>query len=396
MPILSLLVLAASGYGASIQAPIEVPFRRGDNAIIVDAKVNGRPLSLMFDTGFSGSVDADENINLGKPTGSMSLRDFVRVTEAPTVKITALQLGSKTIDPTGMEAVLTPASNYTSAYNVHCDGLMGFETIKHNVTEINYQNNKFIFYPDSMDISKRVPDNKKTFLVKMLPTGHGAIELEAVTPTGKSMVLALDTGNAFFATTHRDVMDRVGLWDGREPKFGSLAGVASGAVNSFSVKMPQLTIFGVPVPSSVWDVIDLPSSAADADGTVGYGFLKNFNITIDYERRRVWLENFTGTSGNDPDGEIGISAGYSPSHKAVIIARISPDSPAEKAGIKEEDELLSVDGVDLARPTIRQMRHMLEGPVGSKVKLAISHNGSLKRYEIERKPLVNLATGAAP
>lgn len=375
------------------QAPVEVPFHRTEYSIIVDAFVNGRPVSLMFDTGFSGAVDADNTLDLGKPTGSAALRDFVRVTDAPTVKITALKLGSKSIDPEGMDAVLTPPGDYSFAYNRHCDGLMGFQVIKRNVTEINFETNKFIFYPDSYDISKRTPDNKKTFLLKMLPTGNAAIELEAVTPAGKSMVLALDTGNAFYATTHRDVMERIGLWDGREAKYGSLAGVASGAVESWSVKMPPLTIFGVPVSSSVWDVIDLPSSSADSDGTVGFGFLKNFNITIDYERRRVWLENFTGTAANEPEGELGISAGYSPSRRAILIVRVSPDSPAEKAGVKEGDEILAVDGVDLVHQTLRQMRLILKGPIGSKVKLAISHNGVLKRFEVDRQPLVNLANG---
>jgi len=391
----TLLPLLAIVLGQTASAPVEVPFRLSETSIIVDAKVNGRSLSLMFDTGFSGAVDADNTINLGKPTGTMGLRDFVRVTEAPTVKITSLMLGGKSIDPEGMEAVMTPPGDYTLAYNTHCDGLMGFEVIKKNITEINFQNGKFIFYPPSVDISKRVPDNKKTFLLKMLPTGNAAIELQVVTPSGKSMILALDTGNSFYATTHRDVMERVGLWDGRDAKFGSIAGVASGSVDSWNVKMPPLTIFGVPVPSSVWDVIDLPSSSADSDGTVGFGFLKNFNIIIDYERRRVWMENFTGVTANEPDGEVGIAAGYSLSQKAVVIARVSPDGPAEKAGLKDGDLIYSVDGVDLIRPSLKQMRALFKGSIGSKVKLTISHNGVLKRVEVERQPLVNLAAGAS-
>lgn len=392
MPILSTLLIAA----AAVQAPIEVPFHRAETAIIVDATVNGRAVTLMFDTGFGGSVDVDNTINLGKPTGKMILRDFVREVEAPTVKITSLKMGNQNIDPDGMEAVLSPPADYSFAFNTHCDGLMGFDVIKHNITEINFEKNKFVFYPKSFDITKRTPDNKKTFLVKMLPTGHNSVTLPVTTPSGKSLILALDTGNSFYATTHKDALERVGLWEsGRDHKFTSLAGVASGAVESFDIKMPALNIYGVPVASSIWDVIDLPSSSADGDGTVGFGFLKNFNIIIDYERRRVWLENFTGKTENEPEGETGISATYSQSRKAVVVARVAPESPADKIGIKEGDELLSVDGVDLGRQTFRQMREMLSGDVGSKVKLAISRNGSLKRYEVERQPLVNLAVGAA-
>lgn len=393
---ISALILASMirGHQAASSAPVEVPFYRAETAIIVDANVNGRTVRLMFDTGFGGAVDCDNSINLGKPTGKMTLRDFVRETQADTVKITSLKLGAQSINPGDMVAVMTPPAGYSEEFNTHCDGLMGFDVIKHNVTEINFEKNKFIFYPNTVDISKRVPDNKRTFLLKMLPTGQNSVQLPVVTPSGKTMVLALDTGNSFYATTHKDVLERVGLWNASEYKYGSLAGVASGTVESFDIKMPALTIFGVPVPTSVWDVIDLPSSSAEADGTVGFGFLKNFNIVIDYDRRRVWMENFTGKAANDPEGDTGISAVYSPSRKGVVIARIAPDSPAQKAGLKELDEVLSVDGVDMQRQSFRQMREILRGDVGTKVKLAISRNGQLKRYEIERQPLVNLAVGA--
>lgn len=397
MPILSsLLVVALAGTAPKIgaQVPAEVPFHRADTAIIVDATVNGRSVTLMFDTGFGGAVNVDNTINLGKPTGSITLRDFVRETKAPTVKITSLKLGGQTVNSDEMDAVMTPPADYSFAFNTHCDGLMGFDVIKHNITEINFQNNKFVFYPKSFDITTKVPDNKKTFLVKMLPAGHNSVELPVMTPSGQTMTLALDTGNSFYGTTHKDVLERVGLWkSGQDYKFGSLAGVASGAVNSFDVKMPKLVIFGVPVESSIWDIIDLPSSSAEGDGTVGFGFLKNFNIIIDYERRRVWLENFTGKVGNDPEGETGISATFSDRRKAIVIARIAPDSPADKAGLKEGDEILSVNGTDLARQSFRQMRTMLAGDIGSKVKLAISRSGALKRFEIERQPLFNPATG---
>jgi hypothetical protein len=311
--------------------------------------------------------------------------------EANTVKIKSLQLGEKKIDASNMsDVVLTAPAGYSFAYNTHCDGIMGFETIKDEVTEINYQNNKFIFHPKSFDISKRIPDNKKTFLAKMLPIGSTSIELAVETPSGKKMTLALDTGNAFYATTHRDVLERVGLWKTeKKPTFLSTAGVASGSVDSFDYKMPSVKIFNVPVETSVWDIIDLPSSSAEGDGTVGYGFLHNFNIIIDYERRRVWFENWTGKFGNEVEGDLGLVAGYSPKKKRAIVADVSPGSPADLAGIKEGDDLLSVDGTDATNLGYRKLRKMFKGTIGTKVELAISHGGNLKRISVERKALIN-------
>ncbi|MBV6491495.1 MAG: PDZ domain-containing protein [Fimbriimonadaceae bacterium] len=376
--------------GAQAGGRVEVPFRLGEDAIVVDAEVNGKKVSLMFDTGFGGSVVLNDTINIGKPTGKMVLRDFVGELEVPTVKVTSLKIGAQTIDPTGMEAVLTPSANYSMSYNTHVDGIMGFEVIKHNITEINFQGQKFIFHPSSVDVTKRTPDGAKTFLNRLLPTGHNSLEMSVQTDAGERMILALDTGNAFFATTHRDVLERVGLWKpGAEAKFMRSSMVASGEVPSWDILMKNVTIFGVKVPESVWSIIDLPSSSAEGDGTIGFGFLKNFNITIDYERRRVWLENFTGEVGNQPVADIGITAGFDPRAGRVRVYRVAPASPADKAGIKVGDAVLSIDEVSELNVGYRRLAKMMEGPLGSKVKLALSRGGNLMRLEVERAYLVN-------
>jgi hypothetical protein len=386
------MLLSALGLLTTLlpQAP-EVPFRMGDNAIIVDAVVNGHKLSLMFDTGFGGAVVADENIDLGTADGTMTLRDFVGQFEAHTVKIKSFKLGDQPMQLSDMEAVQQPLGRISMSYNTHTDGILGFQAIQGFVTEINFQKKMFVLHPKSYDVSQRQPDGKTTFLLKMLPIGINSVEMPVITGTGKRMVMALDTGNAFYATTHRDVLERVGLWEPeRKPKFIHASFVASGAVDSWEKKMPDLTIFGVPVKNSYWDIIDLPSSSATGDGTVGIQFLKNFNITIDYERRRVWLENFSGKVENEPDGIVGIAAAGDRRSGNVRILKVAPDSPAKNAGIAEGDQILEIDGQEVsATMTFRQIDALLTGKPGSKVNLAISHAGALKRYELERAPLYN-------
>ena len=388
-------LLAFAAYNSTLpqatQTKFEVPFRIADNAIIVDSVVNGKTVSCMFDSGFSGAFVMNTTVNLGKPTGTMLLRDFVGQFEAPTIAIKSLELGGKKLDSTGMEAVMQDMSTLSLSYGQHCDGIMGFEIISHNIVEINFQQKKFIFHPRSeFDITKKVPDNNKTFMVKMLPKGHNSIELSAESPAGKKLYLALDTGNGFYATTHKDVLERTGLWkEGSKPKFIKQSWVASGPVDSWSLRLKDMKIFGVPVKDSVWDIIDAPSSSADHDGTVGFQFLKNFNVTIDVEQRRVWLERITEDVGNKPEGDAGVTAVWDPSRKRMTIVHVTPEGPAEKLGVKRGDDLLSVDGKELTNLSFDQMREILAGPVGSKVSLATSRDGNLLRYDIERVPLVN-------
>lgn len=371
------------------QSPIEVPFRIGEDAIIVDAVVNGKKVSCMFDTGFSGAFVLNDEINVGAATGTMNLQDFVGTFSAKTVACKTVKLGSLDIDAKGMEIVQQPMAHMSFSYNTHTDGIMGLAVVNKYVTEINVEKQKFIFHPKSVDITMRTADNSKTFLAKMLPIGNNAIALTVASSSGAKFHLSLDTGNAFFATTHKDCLEREKMWDsGKDANYMRSAWVASGPVDSWYKMFRDLTIFGVPVPSSVWSIIDLPSSSAESDGTVGFGFLRNFNMTIDMERRRVWLENWTGKTGNEPTADVGISAGKAPDGR-IMIFRVTPGSPADKAGIKRGDALLDVDGIAAKDMTPREMERKFEGAVGSKVKLATSRDGNLVRHELGRAYLIN-------
>lgn len=385
------LLCSAIAATQALSAPVVVPFKIGDDAIVVEARVNGKKASFMFDTGFAGSFVMSDALNIGQPTGTARLRDFVGEFEAKTVKVRSLKLGDLEIEPVGMDVVQQPLEHLSDSYNTHTDGIMGLEVVRNFVTEVNFKDSKFVFHPKSVDISKRVPDNVRTFLVKMLPIGLNAIQMHAETKDGKKMILGLDTGNAFFATTHKDVLEEEGLWPkGKQPDFMRTAWVASGPVDSFYVRLTDLKVFGVPVPSSVWSILDLPSSSSESDGTVGIGFLRNFNVTIDLDRRRVWLENISGKTGNEPAADVGITPVFDPGSKRVRVARVTPGSPAEKAGIQRGDDLLSLDGVELAHRGARELVRMMEGPRGSKVQLAVSRQGNLVRHELSREYLINL------
>ena len=368
---------------------VEVPFRKTEDAIVVDASVNGRQVSLMFDSGFGGTVLLSSSIDVGPPSGKMDLRDFVGQFEATTVKLKSLQLGGLPLHPDEAQIVQQPG-DFTASYGQHVDGILGLGAVKNMVTEINFEKSEFIFHPSTENISTRHPDNKKTFLVKMLPIGGNAMELPVVAPNGETMTMALDTGNAFFATSHRDVLERVGIWPSdKKPNYVRESGVASGAVDSWTMKMPPLTIFGVPVQATLWDIIDLPASDAQGDGTVGFGFLSNFNLTFDFARRRVWFDNWHVPIENPETGDLGISARFDRQSKRLVVVLVSPGSPAAEAGIQPDDQLLSIAGIDLEHPSYQELRKMLEGPVGSTVNLAVSHSGAFKRYSLTRRALVN-------
>lgn len=387
LPLLSASLLLA------VSPPVnEVPFRIGDDAIIVDVTINGKSVSLMYDTGFSGTVVMGDSVDLGKATGSQMLTDFVGSFEAKTVAIKTLKVGERAMTGPDMVAIQQPTDHYTLAYGTHCDGILGFQPFGRSVFEINFQNNKFIFHPDTLDLSQRQPDGVKTFMSKLYPKGVNSLELGVDMVNGEKLHMALDTGNAGYAVTHKDALERVKVWpEGRKANYMGQSVVASGAVDTFKLALKDIKIFGVPVKQCVFGVIDLPAATADHDGTIGFGFLKNFNITIDMIRRRVWFENFTGKVNDDEPAEVGIMAFVDPKIKRMRVYSVTPGSPAEKLGIKRGDDLLTVDGKEVGTLGFRYVDALLKGAPGSKVKLELSRGGQLMRVEVERAVLVNEA-----
>lgn len=358
--------------------------------MIVEATVNGAQVSLMVDTGFSGYVLLREGIDVGKSSGDEELRDFVGKFRVSTVSLKSLRIGNHGVAVgDGAQIVQQPMRNMSISYNTHVDGILGLAALREQPFEINFQTQTLRFFPASASLAGQTPKSG-VIASTLLPIGHSALQMSVELQSGQKLTMGLDTGNAFYATTHRDVLERVGLWRSESrPKFKKVSGVASGAVESWAARIHHVRIFGVLVDETVWDVIDLPSSAAEADGTVGFQFLRNFNLTIDFGSRIVWLENFNGKVSSDVQAEIGVVSAYSPTLRRMTVLDVAPESPAALAGLQEGDEPISVNGKDLTRENYTQMRHLLEGPSGTIVNLAVSRNGNLFRYKLKRELLVN-------
>jgi carboxyl-terminal processing protease len=75
----------------------------------------------------------------------------------------------------------------------------------------------------------------------------------------------------------------------------------------------------------------------------------------------------------------------------VEIWNVTPGSPADAAGIKKGDEVLSVDDQSVTSTTFRRFDSMMEGPEGSTVKIVVSRKGEVMRFELKRVFLINEA-----
>ena len=98
-----------------------------------------------------------------------------------------------------------------------------------------------------------------------------------------------------------------------------------------------------------------------------------------------------------PDGVIGVSLHVGAERVGdtalLYIAHVLPEGPAEKAGIKQGDELTTVDGVAVAGKTYEQVALMVRGEPGSVVKLTVKGEAGLREVSVTRASSQTLYKG---
>ena len=89
-----------------------------------------------------------------------------------------------------------------------------------------------------------------------------------------------------------------------------------------------------------------------------------------------------------PDGVIGVSLHVGAERvgetAVLYVAQVLPDGPAEKAGLKQGDELTTVDGAAVTGKTYEQVALMVRGEPGSVVKLGVKSEGGSREVSVTR------------
>jgi len=82
-----------------------------------------------------------------------------------------------------------------------------------------------------------------------------------------------------------------------------------------------------------------------------------------------------GLDGGNFSG-VGISIGVDEKTRLLVINQVIPDGPAEKAGLKSGDTVLTIDGTSTKGLTTEQDAKLLRGAKGTQVKLIVDRDGT--------------------
>jgi predicted aspartyl protease len=344
-----------------------ISFELNTNKIYLPVKINGKKTgSFILDTGAHFNVvDMERAKSLGLSTTGSTEVHGAGDGSLPSARAKDVDLS---VDGAGLakgEVEVMPINKEISFSEGRAvDGLLGRPFFERFVVEIDYANKKITFHePAKFQYTgqgEAIP--LETFgpgvgirAKLLLPNGE-RVEAKLLVDTGWRGALSLNspfvrerkmpaTTNTIFATIG------VGIGGPMQNAVGRISAVEIGR---FVIKAP-VTSFS-----------DAPSGIlADNQftGILGADTLRRFTVVFDYPQKRMILQpnpSFDEVSEFDMSGLYLTAEGKD--FKIFKVYKMIADSPAGAAGVREGDQIFSINDQPVSKLTLEQIRQMFRQP----------------------------------
>ncbi len=382
--IVSLLVFSLS----KAQTPITtIPFELfGDHIIIKVSVDNSRPLDFIFDTASGYTlIDSDISDELKLSGKKVKMNHASLVMEL--IKHNELEINGFPMEK-NIKVYSTDLDHLEISLGRDIDGIVGYDLLHHHTVHIDYDKKMLGIY-DHGNGPKR-GDAIPFTLDTSIPVIKGNVVLNNNEAHEGSFFVMTGAGttldfNAPYAKKY-DVIHKTGKH-------------YSYLVKSISEEeTPHFEGHVLSVSFGNQEVKDLPIGISQANsgiqahpevsGILGNQLLSMFNITIDIPDKMIWLEKNTNFGEKLYVNCSGIDLQLTPDKKRVLIHQVFDDSPADKAGIKLNDELVSVNDTSVQELDLPDIKKMLRGE-GEKVNLVILQDGKEKDVSLTLQSLID-------
>ncbi len=357
-----------------------IPFTQLTGGIvIIQAKLGNLSdtLNFILDTGSSGiSLDSTtaDYLQLKPVATDRTIRGIAGIRKVPFLFNQKLHFPGLTAD--SLDFHVNDYSILTSVYGERIDGIIGYSLINRYIIKINY---------DSLTIdlcskgSIRYPRGGYLLkpLISTLPSNTVRVR-DDVTISSR-FLYDMGAGVCFmfskdFITDSQLIRKNRKLWvkegEGVGGKIDMLATVIR------EVKLGPYRFKSVPVHifEDVYNVTSYPYLG----GLIGNDILRRFNVILNYDKRDIFIVPNTHFIDPFDYSYPGIEL-YTLGGR-IIIGDVAKGSPAETAGILEEDEVLAINkNFSL---NLNTYKVLLQAP-NTKAKLIIRRNGELKQIEFK-------------
>ncbi len=351
---------------------IEIPFEYIQHEIVLNVTVNEKhKLSLVLDTGATSIVLNKRAGIKGRSTGKAEFKEAEGVSSGEGIILDNVTLGDDNgkVRISNTVAVLTDTTQLGQILGTKIDGLFGIAAMAGYIVEIDYQKRKVRFYESSaFNIATRKPDNKTSFLLKlsnMNPLNVISVQMIRGNLHEKyDYEFLLDTGFGGYVSVASSSALESGLMTDKTPRIETGAYSLTRKFTAYKLRAPYLKVGEMDLAGRTIQVDNRNSGEYALFGIVGNRFLQNYSVTIDYLRKRIWLERVIPQDKEEPDDVERRTFGITlrTSGESFRVGEVTPNSPAHRSGIRSGDTILAIDGRKLSDMTRQEIVESLLSP----------------------------------
>jgi len=366
----------------------EVPFFINNGHIIIKIRLNdSAPLNFIFDSGAGATlISKDVSDSLGMLSGAR--RKNVGVSgehKVSLIKGIDLHFQDSFLGNINLLSTQTYFEELDNGAKVH--GVVGFAILSRYVTEIDNEGKRLLLYNKTDYKYNGYGQSMPIYIVQNLPIIDGNVTMyNGVSFTGQFMV---DTGSRSELIISSPTVLKYDIAENIGQHYNLRASIGTSSRRT-KMRYGRLASFGI----SEYDFDDIPVALSSdnkgvlsmefMDGLIGNRLLQRFNLVFDYQKSVLYLEplkleseysiNHTGFTLNFEEGK-------------PMIKNLIDRSPADKAGLRNGDEIISINGVLVENMTSQEIRDSFNKE-GETVAIVIKRNNKYKYTEFKPRPLI--------
>jgi len=373
------------------KGPARIPMHYAERHVWIKASINGGPPEdFIVDSGASVSlIDSTWAAGHGiQSEGKMQAMGAGAAGDVGFAKVSSIKVAGTDgsgVEIGGQKIAVLALNRFIAPFFWHdAAGILGYDFISRFVLEIDY------------DAGLLTLHDPKTFQY----AGKGTavpITLAGSIPVVKAKLddqyegaFRIDVGSGSTVDLHGPFVKKNGLREKVPRTVEVVNGGFGGTFSSHLARMKKMEIgpYAWTSPLVILSGAETGGLASqDYAGNIGNEILDRFKCTLDYEHRMIYLEPGKRYAKPDRFTRAGIQmARYGDAVKAM---QVLPGSAAAVAGIKEGDEVVSLDGKPILSYTQDDLATMFEqGAAGEKHTLQVVRDGKKIMATMKLKEII--------
>jgi hypothetical protein len=372
---------------------VKIPIEINNNLVVIPVVINGQlPLKFILDTGVRTAILTEKifsdilnltytrKYTVAGPGGMRSVQAYV-------TNNVSLDL------PPGVHgeghALLVLEEDYLELRNylgADVQGILGYELFSRFIVTIDYEKKEMIlqrperFKPSrkSQKLKISVEDTKPYIITKVGVKDSMVINAKLLIDSGAShgLILEPDSNDTIRVpeTFIKSIIGR-GLGGVITGKIGRISSIDLGKYDIKNV------IANFPDPNSYMDTLKT-SRSVRRNGAIGGEILSRFRVTFDFPREYLYLkknQSFKKRFYYNMSGLTLKAKGSRLEHFEITDVR--EKSPAEIAGVKPGDLVLTINGIPAIQLDLNQMNAFFNMRPGKKIILEVDREGQHLKKE---------------